>query len=112
LETLAAAALILLIRWVYWLIRRREGIGLGDAKLMALLAAWLGLPKALLAFGLGVVLGALVAIVLLLIPSARRESESWAMSKLPLGTFLCIGGIVSSLWGQPILSAYLCWAGF
>jgi leader peptidase (prepilin peptidase)/N-methyltransferase len=49
LEILAAAGLILLIRWLYWLIRRREGIGLGDVKLMALLAAWLGLPGALLA---------------------------------------------------------------
>ena len=112
LAILVAAALILLIRWVYWLVRRREGIGLGDAKLMALLAAWLGLPGALLSFMLGVVLGTLVAIVLLLIPSARRGSESWALSKLPLGTFLCIGGIVSSLWGQPILAAYLRWAGF
>jgi len=112
LEILAAAALILLIRWLYWLIRRREGIGLGDAKLMALLAAWLGLPGALLSFGLGVVLGALVAIVLLIVPSARRESENWALGKLPLGTFLCIGGIISGLWGQPILAAYLRWAGF
>jgi leader peptidase (prepilin peptidase)/N-methyltransferase len=112
LATLAAAALILLIRWFYWLIRRREGIGLGDAKLMALLAAWLGLPGALLAFGLGVVLGALVALVLLIVPSARRDSETWALSKLPLGTFLCIGGIVSSLWGQPMLAAYQRWAGF
>jgi leader peptidase (prepilin peptidase)/N-methyltransferase len=112
LGILAAAALILLIRWVYWLIRRREGVGLGDAKLMALLAAWLGLPGTLLAFGLGVVLGALVALVLLLIPSARQDSESWALSKLPLGTFLCIGGIISSLWGWNILSAYYRWAGF
>jgi leader peptidase (prepilin peptidase)/N-methyltransferase len=112
LATLAAAAFILLIRWVYWLVRRREGIGLGDAKLMALLAAWLGLPGALLSFVLGVVLGTLVAIVLLIIPSARRESETWVLSKLPLGTFLCIGGIVSSLWGQPILNTYLRWAGF
>jgi leader peptidase (prepilin peptidase)/N-methyltransferase len=112
LGILAAAALILLIRWVYWLIRRREGIGLGDAKLMALLAAWLGLPGALLSFGIGIVLGALVAIVLLAVPSARRDSESWALGKLPLGTFLCIGGIVSSLWGEPILNAYLRWAGF
>jgi leader peptidase (prepilin peptidase)/N-methyltransferase len=112
LGILAAAGLILLIRWVYWLIRRREGIGLGDAKLMALLAAWLGLPGALLSFGIGIVLGALVAIVLLAVPSARRDSESWAFGKLPLGTFLCIGGIVSSLWGEPILNAYLRWAGF
>jgi leader peptidase (prepilin peptidase)/N-methyltransferase len=112
LGIVAAAALILLLRWVYWLIRRREGIGLGDAKLMAMLAAWLGLPGALLSFILGTWLGALVAVVLLLIPSARRDSESWAMSKLPLGTFLCIGGIISSLWGQQMLAAYLRWAGF
>jgi leader peptidase (prepilin peptidase)/N-methyltransferase len=112
LGILAAAALILLIRWLYWLIRRREGIGLGDAKLMALLAAWLGLPGALLAFGIGVVLGALIAMVLLFVPSTRRNSESWALCKLPLGTFLCIGGIVSSLWGHPILDTYLSWAGF
>jgi leader peptidase (prepilin peptidase)/N-methyltransferase len=112
LAILAAAGLILLIRWLYWLIRRREGIGLGDAKLMALLAAWLGLPGALLAFGLGVVLGAVAALVLLAIPSARTNTNSWALTKLPLGTFLCIGGIVSSLWGQPILAAYLRWSGF
>jgi leader peptidase (prepilin peptidase)/N-methyltransferase len=112
LGILAAAGLILLIRWLYWLVRRREGIGLGDARLMALLAAWLGLPGALLAFVLGVVLGALAAVLLLAIPSARNKSESWGLSKLPLGTFLCIGGIVSSLWGQPMISAYLRWAGF
>lgn len=112
LGILAAAGLILLIRWMYWLIRRREGVGLGDAKLMALLAAWLGLPQTLLAFGVGVTLGALAAIVMLVLPKMRRDSESWAASKLPLGTFLCIGGIVSSLWGKPILDAYLRLAGF
>jgi leader peptidase (prepilin peptidase)/N-methyltransferase len=112
LEILAAAGLILLIRWLYWLIRRREGIGLGDVKLMALLAAWLGLPGALLAFGVGVVLGAAVALALLATPAARTATETWALKKMPLGTFLCIGGIVSALWGQPIIHAYLRWAGF
>jgi leader peptidase (prepilin peptidase)/N-methyltransferase len=112
LGILAAAALILLIRWVYWLIRRREGIGLGDAKLMAMLAAWLGLPGALLAFGLGAVLGSLVALVLLLLPAMRHQSGKFALTKLPLGTFLCIGGIVSSLWGERLIDCYLRWAGF
>jgi leader peptidase (prepilin peptidase)/N-methyltransferase len=79
---------------------------------MALLAAWLGLPGALLAFVVGVVLGALFALGQLAIPAARNQSERWAISKLPLGTFLCIGGIVSSLWGQSILAAYRRWAGF
>jgi leader peptidase (prepilin peptidase) / N-methyltransferase len=119
LAILAAALLILLIRWTYKLIRKREGIGLGDAKLMAMLAAWLGLPGALLSFFIGVVLGALVALVVLALPSksmsAVEENSAapgWWLRKLPLGTFLCIGGIVSALWGQSILAAYLRWAGF
>ncbi|HVZ84100.1 MAG TPA: prepilin peptidase [Terracidiphilus sp.] len=105
---LLAAALILAIRGLYWLIRRREGLGLGDAKLMALLAAWLGLPGALLSFVLGVVLGAAVALAIL----ARNQGrEDAGQLKLPLGTFLCIGGIVSSLWGPQILAAYLRYSG-
>jgi leader peptidase (prepilin peptidase)/N-methyltransferase len=112
LNIAAAAALILVIRWLYQLIRKREGIGLGDAKLMAMLAAWLGLPGALLAFGIGAILGAVIALVLLAVPAARRGSETWAATKLPLGTFLCIGGIFSALWGQPVINAYLHWAGF
>jgi leader peptidase (prepilin peptidase)/N-methyltransferase len=104
-----AAGLVLLIRWLYKLIRKREGMGLGDVKLMAMLAAWLGLPGALLAFGLGAVLGSVAAFVLLAVPA--RDSESWAATKLPFGTFLCIGGIVSSLWGEQMIAAYLHWAG-
>ncbi len=108
---LAAALLIFLIRWIYWLVRRREGIGLGDAKLMAMLAAWLGLPGAMLAFAIGVLLGAVVGIAILLVPRLRRSDDTPALIKLPLGTFLCIGGIISSLWGRPILAAYLRWSG-
>ncbi|WP_420236329.1 prepilin peptidase [Telmatobacter bradus] len=111
LGILAAAGLILLIRWLYRLARKREGLGLGDAKLMALLAAWLGLPGALLAFFVGVFLGSIAAVVLLLKPK-NEATERWSQIKLPLGTFLSIGGIVSALWGQTILAAYLRWAGF
>jgi len=106
-----ATALILVIRWTYWLIRRREGIGLGDAKLMAMLGAWLGLSGALLSFAIGVFLGAIFALILLGLPASRRGSENWSAARLPLGTFLCIGGIVSALWGQSIIAAYLHWAG-
>jgi len=112
LAPLAAAFLVLFIRLIYWLIRRREGLGLGDAKLMALLAAWLGFSGALIAFGIGVLIGALVALVVLLRPRKQSGDERWAQMKLPLGTFLCIGGIVSVLWGQWIIAAYMRWAGF
>jgi len=107
----AAAGLILLIRLVYWLIRRREGVGWGDAKLMAMLAAWMGLTGALLSFALGVVLGALFAVGLLA-TSMRKPPDGWAMQKIPLGTFICLGGIVSVVWGERILSVYRHWARF
>ena len=106
-----AALLILAIRWTYWLVRRREGMGLGDAKLMAMLGAWLGFSGALLSFAIAVVLGAIFALVALAVPAARRESNTWLAAKLPLGTFHCIGGIISALWGGPIVAAYLRWAG-
>lgn len=102
--------LVLVIRWIYWIVRHKEGLGLGDAKLMAMLAAWLGLPGALLAFFLGVVMGALVAVGMLFVP--RLRNDAWGAQRLPLGTFLCIGGIISILWGNSIIHAYLRWAGF
>jgi leader peptidase (prepilin peptidase)/N-methyltransferase len=108
---LVAAGVVLVIRWAYWVLRRREGIGLGDAKLMALLAAWLGWQGALLAFAIGIVLGAVIALVVITLPRAP-DGESRALLKLPLGTFLCLGGIVSGLWGAGIIAAYLRWAGF
>jgi leader peptidase (prepilin peptidase) / N-methyltransferase len=110
LGAIAAASLVLLIRWTYWILRRREGIGLGDAKLMALMAAWLGFAGALLAFGIGVLLGAGMALVVLMRPR-KQGDDGWNLVKLPLGTFLCIGGIVSCLWGQEIIAAYVRWVG-
>ena len=121
LSAVLAAGLIVVIRWVYWLVRRKEGMGLGDAKLMAMLAAWMGLPGALLAFFLGVVMGAVWAVITLVLPSpvpksegpgAPGDGETWGTRRLPLGTFLCVGGIVSSLWGERIIDAYLRWGGF
>ena len=100
-----AACILLFIRFAYKTLRHREGLGFGDIKLIAMIAAFLGFWPAILALFLGVILCAFYAITLL------ARSRATATTRLPLGTFLCIGGIVSSLWGQPILAAYLHWAG-
>jgi leader peptidase (prepilin peptidase)/N-methyltransferase len=65
IAVVAAAGLVLLIQWVYWLIRRQKILGLGEANLMAMLAAWLGLPGALLAFGIGVLIGTVALLTFL-----------------------------------------------
>jgi leader peptidase (prepilin peptidase) / N-methyltransferase len=100
---LTAAMLILLIRGAYWLVRRREGMGLGDAKLLALIAAWLGLWQGLLVLFLGVVTAALYGLLLL---GKKRTSEQGSI-QLPLGSFLCAAGIYSIFWGERTIKWYL-----
>ncbi|HUV97441.1 MAG TPA: prepilin peptidase [Acidobacteriaceae bacterium] len=107
LAIVGAAAVVGVLRWTYRLIRKREGMGLGDVKLMALLGAWLGFSGALLALVLGVSIGALAAVILLVLAAGKGKNEAIWLQKLPLGTFLCVGGAISGLFGREIIAAYL-----
>ena len=71
------------------------------------LSAWLGLPGAVLAFGIGVLLGTTMTLAYLTVHSTRRNPEGLQMPEFPLGTFVCTGGIVSCLWGPQIISAIM-----
>ncbi len=93
LAILASAGLVLFIRLGYWLVRRQEGMGLGDAKLMALLGAWLGLIGAMESFVLSVLAASAAASVWLAVLALRRKTSEWATIPLPLGTFLCAAAV-------------------
>jgi leader peptidase (prepilin peptidase) / N-methyltransferase len=105
------AGVVLAIRFLYLLFRGREGIGMGDVKLMAMLGGWMGMRVGLLDFGMGVIATAAFALILLAIPSFRTSSEKWTQTKLPFGTFLSLAGIVGGFWGNEILAAYMRWGG-
>jgi leader peptidase (prepilin peptidase)/N-methyltransferase len=97
---IAAAGIVLLIRWLYKKLRGKEGLGLGDAKLMAMVAAFLGFWPAVLAACVGVILCACYAVVLV----ARRRADG--QTRLPLGSFLSIGGLITALFGGPLIEWY------
>jgi len=100
----AAAALILAIRWLYWLVRRREGMGLGDAKVFAMIAAWLGPANALLVFFLAVVGAAVYGVFL----TTYDDSGSAAGTRrVPLGSFLCAAAIYAAFQGKAVVDWYL-----
>lgn len=107
--SLLAAALgglsVLVIRWTYWLVRRRHGMGLGDAKLVAMIAAWLGLAPTLLVFVLAVTAGALVGIGAAV--RRPRGAAPWQTLPLPLGAFLSGAAIVVLFTGQRIIDWYM-----
>ncbi|MCT4707232.1 A24 family peptidase [Enterobacteriaceae bacterium H16N7] len=81
-----------LLYWFYFFLRRSEGIGYGDMKLLAALGAWHGwqsLP------GL-VVTSAVIGIVLaVFIRLLRRGEQRLATTPLPFGPCLAIAGGVT-----------------
>jgi len=100
---LAAVVLIVLIRGAYWLVRRQEGMGLGDAKLLALIAAWLGPWQALLVLFLGTLAAAIFGLILM---ALHRRNPARSML-LPFGSFLSAAAIFAVFSGQPIIDWYL-----
>jgi leader peptidase (prepilin peptidase)/N-methyltransferase len=96
-----AALLLLLIRWIYRAVRRREGMGLGDVKLLAMIAAFLGFWPAILSLFFGTLAAAVYGVVLLV----RRRAG--AASRLAFGSFLCIGGLIASLFGNQLINMYI-----
>lgn len=96
------AGLLLAVAGTYWLLRRRQGMGIGDAKLMALVAAWLGPGPALLTLFLGTVAAAIYGVGL----SATQRRPNAAVA-LPFGSFLCGAAIYAAFYAQPLIHWYL-----
>lgn len=101
LGALLGAGLLWLVRASYRAIRGREGMGLGDVKLAALLGAWLGVGGSLLALFGGVILGAAAGAAML----AGRGKKAAAL-QLPFGSFLCAAGLGVVLRGREMLTWY------
>jgi leader peptidase (prepilin peptidase)/N-methyltransferase len=95
-----AGGLLLLVRWLYKLARKREGLGLGDVKLIAMIAAFLGFWPAILALFIGVLSSTAYALLLLARGRANR------LTRLPLGSFLAAGGLVAALFGTRFIDMY------
>lgn len=96
-----AALLLLAVRAIYRRVRHRDGMGLGDVKLLAMIAAFLGFRPALLAFFIGILTAAVYGVFQV----ARGRANS--ATRLPFGAFLAAGGLVAALLGSSILSWYM-----
>jgi len=102
----ATALALLLLRWIYSLIRHREGLGLGDVKLAAAIAAWLGAREMCVVFFLAIATGALTALLVLAFRRRRRHSTEGPLA-VPFGTFLALAGIYCVFLGPVTMRWYL-----
>ena len=96
-----AALILLIVRWLYKALRHREGMGMGDVKLLAMIAAFLGFWPSILSLFIGVLLASIYGAILLAQGKAKRTT------KLAFGSFLAIGGLVSAQFGDRIINMYV-----
>ncbi len=86
---------------VYFLLRKKEGLGIGDIMMMLGVGAFLGLRETILTLILASFSGALIGVFLLF-----RQKKSLQFA-LPFGSFLAPAAFVSLLWGEKIITWYL-----
>ncbi len=86
-----------------WLARayyKEDALGQGDWKMVAMLGAFLGWQGMLLAVLLGSLLGSLVGLAMVGFLGGSRRS------RVPLGTFLAVGGIAAVFFGGRLIEWY------
>ena len=104
LDALLGAAIGSSLLWIvseaYFRLRGREGMGLGDVKMMLMAGAFLGAKRTLLTIFVGSVLGSVLGLAIIL---AKRKGSDY---ELPFGTFLGAAAILVVFFGTPLVSWY------
>lgn len=98
---LLGGAPLWLIRAAYFAWRRREGMGLGDVKLMALIGAFLGWQEALSVLLFGSVIGAVLGVIVMWRNGARSRTA------LPFGACLGATALLMLLFSTTFWRWYL-----
>jgi leader peptidase (prepilin peptidase)/N-methyltransferase len=80
---------------------KKDAMGGGDIKMMAMVGGLLGWKSVILTTFLGSLIGSVIGVAL--IATKGRK----AGSKIPFGPYLAIGSVVSLFWGQEIFMWYL-----
>ena len=101
LGVLAGGGGLLLIAVVYQKVTGREGLGMGDVKLMAMVGAFLGWQGALGTLLVGSLAGSLVGATLIL------RGKGTGQTALPFGTFLAPAAWAILFMGERLWSRYL-----
>lgn len=79
---------LLLIIGSYWLVRRQEGMGMGDVKLLGMIGAFLGWQALAPVILMASVSGSLIGIALMI-----KQGRGFR-SQLPFGPFLSLGAVL------------------
>lgn len=94
------AGLLYFVSEVYFRLRKIEGLGFGDVKMMGMVGAFVGWKGVLLTLFLGSFSGSLVGVGLVMLRGGDMKT------KLPFGTFLGMGALAAIFVGEPVIDWY------
>ncbi len=101
LGILLGAGILYAIAAAYYAVRREEGLGMGDVKMLAMIGAFLGWKAVLITLVLASFSGSIVGVGMI---AASRGNMKYA---LPFGTFLAFGALAAMTVGDPLLTWYM-----
>ncbi len=94
LAAIAPTVCIFTLGFLYQKIRKKEGLGLGDVKMVAMIGSFLGLIPGIMALMIGSVLGSVLGMTFLLL--SKKDMNTY---ELPFGSFLGVGALAVALLG-------------
>jgi leader peptidase (prepilin peptidase)/N-methyltransferase len=91
---------LFLVAWIYSLITKKEGMGGGDIKLLAMMGAIVGWQGVLFTIFIASLVGTMAGFAVML------QSRKGLKLAVPFGPFLSIGSITYIFFGTPLITWY------
>ena len=100
LGILVGGGSLFLVAWTYSLITKKEGMGGGDIKLLAMMGAFIGWKGVLFTIFVASLTGTLAGLAVIV------QSRNGLKLAVPFGPFLAIGCITYIFFGTPLIAWY------
>ena len=101
LGILIGGGILLLIALLYYALTRKEGMGMGDVKLLAMIGALVGWKGVFFTIFVSSAVGTLSGLLVMLVTRQNMKL------KIPFGPFLAIGAVVYIFYGSELIRWYL-----
>jgi len=98
---IGGGALLFIVAYVYEKLKKQEGLGGGDIKLIAMLGAFFGWKASLFILLMSSIMGSVVGLFLILV---LRKDKKYP---IPYGPFLALAGLLNLFFGERFVSWYM-----
>ena len=106
LGLVAGGGIFYAVSFSYYLIRKQEGLGGGDIKLLAMLGAFLGWQSLLFIIFASSVSGSVVGLI------AMRSQKKGGATRIPFGPFLAVSGLIYLLFRPQVQQLFQLYIDF